>query len=303
MQQIDKTYPLHQSPLYKLRSKKKLLSLLGISTKLLFELSRDENYRVFVKDGRKIQEPFGVLKAVHRKIKKYLSRLEYPNYLFSGIKTRSAIKNAQFHATNDYFLVIDIKRFYRCCNGKYVFRFFRDTMKMSPDTAWMLSKIVCYNDFIPTGSPSSQLVSFWAYSAIFWKIHNLCVNCDIKFSLYVDDMTFSSSKPIPKNFHIRIDKILRAVGLHIKQAKTKYYYRNDAKRITGCIITRDNRLEAPNKIRKKIILHLKQIGQSSNSDTASNIASLQGLINHAQQIEPGIFENSKNQISAIQKIR
>ena len=296
MHQINKTYPLHQSPFYKLRSKKKLSSLLGISTKLLFELSRDENYRVFTKDGRKIQEPLGVLKAVHRKIKKYLCRLEYPNYLFSGIKNRSAIKNAQFHVTNDHILVIDIKRFYRCCNGKYVFRFFRDTMKMSQDTAWILSKIVCYNDFIPTGSPSSQVISFLAYSNIFSKINRLCEDYEIKFSLYVDDMTFSSSRTIPRNFHIKIDRILNVVSLCIKKTKTQYYHEFQVKKVTGCIITPQNRLEVPNKIKKKTITLLKKNSQSSDENIEKNIASLLGLINQAQQIEHSIFEKTKSQL-------
>lgn len=300
MPKVNKTYPLHQNPFYKLQSKKKLSSLFSISSESLLKLISDKNYRVFVKNGREIQEPLGVLKAVHNRIREYLSRLEYPNYLFSGVKKRSAVKNARFHVANDYALIIDIKSFYRSCNIKYVYRFFCRTLKMSADTARILSEIVCYKDFIPTGSPSSQLVSFWSNSNIFNRINKLCKDYKIIFSLYVDDMTFSSRFPIPRNFHIKINNILNEVSLCIKKNKTRYYHKNHAKKITGCIITRKNRLEVPNKIKKKIITLLEGNNSSSDIENKKEIVSLLGLINHAQQIEPSIFENTKVQISSKQ---
>lgn len=112
---VQKKYPLHQSPLYKLQSRKKLCELLHMSYSELEKLRANPHYNVFRKGmgekGRDIQEPRGRSRLAHDRLKNLLCRIETPPYLFSGISGKSAIDNAIHHQESEYFLALDIEKF------------------------------------------------------------------------------------------------------------------------------------------------------------------------------------------------
>ena len=297
MQRILKYYPIHQSPFYKLKSKKKLSTLLGITLNELSKLTEGKYYNTFLtKKKREIQEPRRKLKIVHAKIKKKLCNLEYPDYLFSGIRGRSSVSNAKHHLHSKYILICDIKSFYRSCEKKYILRFFLFTLKTSPDIARIMAEILCYTSMIPTGSPSSQIIAYWAYAFIFDKINEYAQLNNIDFSLYVDDMTFSSKVRIPIKFHLEINKILNTVNLKIKLSKTKYYSDIQSKCITGCILTTKNKLCVKNKQKKKVIDYLKILSRKEINDNKMKEKtknSIRGMLNYINQIEPELFKHTK----------
>jgi hypothetical protein len=89
-------------------------------------LRSDELYHVFTDEGRQIEEPVGLRKRVHEAFFKELKTEETPDWLYS-CKGKSYIMNAQAHAfANTYVLKTDIRKFYRNCDRKHVFQFFRD---------------------------------------------------------------------------------------------------------------------------------------------------------------------------------
>lgn len=291
-----KIYPITQSPLYKLSTKKKLASLLNVTSEKLYKLIDDSNYNVFTENGREIQEPKADLKKVHEIIKELLSRVEKPEFLFSGVKRRSAITNAKFHLDNQYIMTTDISSFYRSSKDEYVFRFFYYNMKMQEDTARILTNILCYHGFIPTGSPSSQLIAFFAYSDLFHKIHDYAEKNNIRFSLYVDDLTFSSNSKIPKIIDLKINSLLQSCEHKIKKKKTKFYQCNQSKVITGCKLTNKNEVKVLNKHKKKIIDLLKEYYKAESKEKKKISKSILGTIAYVQQIEPELFKATKDQL-------
>ena len=60
----------------------------------------------------------------------------------------------------------------------------------SPDVAKLLSDITTLN-YIPTGSPSSQILAYFAYEEMFINMFNVSQEFNCKMTLYVDDLTFS----------------------------------------------------------------------------------------------------------------
>ncbi|CCH48154.1 hypothetical protein [Pseudodesulfovibrio piezophilus] len=96
-------YPLSQSPLYKLRTKKKLALLLGQSLDDLQKLaSSNDNYKVytlspkgklahpyFLKKERLVQEVRPHLKSVHERILSLLKCVKTSDYLHSATKGKS----------------------------------------------------------------------------------------------------------------------------------------------------------------------------------------------------------------------
>lgn len=288
-----KYYPITQSPFYKLTSKSKLAKILLITNSELSNLKSDNNYRCFVKDGRDIQSPRKELKLVHKRIKKLLCKIEPPNYLFSSVKKRSSVLNAKYHIDNDYFLVTDIKGFYKSTKKEYVFRLFKYMFKMVDDVAWAMTDLCCFSNFVPTGSPSSQIVAYWTHHNIFNFINNFCMNNDIKFSIYVDDLTFSSKNKISREVLSKIKYKLSDNGLITKESKTKYLGKQEVKKITGCGI-KNNQLLTLNKHMKLLRTHMKKYHKSPQKVEIRN--TINGLLTYIQTINKSVFNDYKKSI-------
>lgn len=310
-----KYYALSQSPLYGLSNKKKLLELLKINRKeaLILLKPTEKLYNIFSiddkpplkkinpdkipiiapKEKRIITSPIPLLKKVQKKIHELLSRIQKPAYLFSGVKKLCYIDNAKQHLDAKHLLNIDIQKFYPNCSREYVFKCFKQKFKMAEDIAWILTDFTTFNKVIPTGSPSSQLLAFFAYQDMFDKMQNIARSSGFTFSLFVDDMTFSSSsKPIPKSLPHSIDKELRLFGHSLKRKKTRFNYSKEYKIVTGCAISPSGQIRVRNAQRESILADL----QNTNA-TSSEKKALKGRIQAARQIEPKIFQSDWDKLN------
>ena len=289
MQKI-KSYKIESSPLYRLRNKRKLAILQGLSPKTLNKIKLDDYYIPYpIKQGakeREIQEPKETLKQAQKKLKKFLQRLETPDWLTSGKKGNSFVTNAKQHINSRYFLTTDIESFYKNSSREYVFKFFKSEMKMSEDVAWLITELVTYKGFIPTGSPTSQIIAFLSYALTFQRIKKITDEHNCIMSLYVDDLTISSKNPIPKNIPYLINNELKRVFHKIKDKKTKFFYPSQYKIVTGCCITPNGQLKVPNKKRRQI----KKEEIACLADKNRKLNRLLGMILSARQIEPNIYQ-------------
>ena len=285
-----KSYRIESSPLYRLRNKRKLAVLLGVNLKTLNKLRCDNFYTTYeIKQGikkREIQEPKEKLKYVQKKIKRLLQRLETPEWLISGKKGNSFVTNAEQHINSTYFLTADIESFYTNSNRSFVFKFFKLQMKMSEDVAWLITDLITYKGFIPTGSPTSQIVAYLSYSPTFHRIKSVTDRYNCLLSLYVDDLTISSKNPIPKKLPFSINSEFKKVFHQIKSKKTKFFYPSQYKKITGCCISPEGKLRIPNKLRLKI----KKEERAYLSNKLENPNRLLGMILSARQIEPNMYQ-------------
>ncbi len=218
-----------------------------------------------------------------------MSRIETPDYLFSGKKGLCSLDNAKKHILNHYFLTADIDNFYPNSKREYIFRFYYYQMKMSEDIAWLMADMVCYDDHIPTGSQLSQSIAYWAYRKTFNKISDFAHQRKLKFTLYVDDMTFSGSLPIRQDLHLSINYYLKTVGLKLKKGKTKYYSKNKFKKITGAVISPANELLIPNKHRKKL-KELKDRYNDLKKMPPNVVRSFLGQLRYTRQIQNDYYQ-------------
>lgn len=129
---------------------------------------------------------------------------------------------------------------------------------------------------------------------MFNELHNLARNNGCKFSLYVDDLTFSSKAPFrnPAVFEKKVLRIVKGYGHSLSLSKTAYRGAGDVKIVTGVAITKDEISTIPNKLRHKIV---EGTGQSCAGD-ASAAASTLGRISSARMIEPHAFPEAERQI-------
>ena len=225
VKQMTKTrpqYPIERSPLFNLQRKVDLAGLLGISLKELRSLHHDIKYSDFQqikKDGtpRNISAPDEKLKKIQKRLLTLLQRIETPEWLISGKRRKSYIDNARFHLNANEVITIDIRKFYDNCRHKHVYSTYLNVFRTSPDIAHLLCQITTHGWGLPTGAPTSQLVAFWSYRDAFMQMDAIGKKYGCLFSLYVDDMTFSSQKAIPAPELLNdVSNVLRAFGHRIK---------------------------------------------------------------------------------------
>ncbi|WP_062262482.1 reverse transcriptase family protein [Endozoicomonas arenosclerae] len=242
IQTKGKSYSLHDSPLYKLKTKRKLASILQHSLPDLKLLCSDEgNYAVFeeTKKGskpREIQKPNPKLEVVHTRIASLLCRIDTPNYLHSGKKGHSNVSNAYAHVNSDNLLTTDVKSFFPATSRRQVFSYFYSIMQCSPDVADMLADLCTYNAHIPTGSRISMPLAYWANVSMFNELQALSLKHSVKMTIYVDDLTFSGKK-VNKLFRLCVKRILENYDHAMHPAKTILYRAAQPKLVTGVIVT------------------------------------------------------------------
>lgn len=294
-------YPFNQCALYKCTTKRKLYEYLKVEPFEMHAILRTMHYDEFTKpkkdsnEMRTITAPNKSLKGMQRRILSLLQHVSRPAWLMSGELGKNYISNADYHRENDYCLTIDISKFYDNCSREYVFRFFKDKLKCNSDIAKILSDLSTYQGGIPTGTPVSQMLAYYAYEDMFAEINQFANLNGLKFSLYVDDMTFSSDNNFnSKRIVYEVKKILNKYEHTLKAKKTHYYSKNDPKTITGVIVTKNKKLSTPNCRRKKIIDEVNEINDENFDERKA--LSLLGKVSAARQIESNIFPSVKNNV-------
>lgn len=262
----QKPYPLNQSPLYCLKSKRKLAAALGVPLRdLQFLVSLDkDNYKQFdtkekLRDklaaigghkARKIQQPKPLLASIHKRIARLLSRIQKPSYVYSATKGLSYLDNAKHHQNDEEAVKVDVKEFYQSLKAGEVRNFFESEMRCSPDVAHFLSKICCFGGALPTGSALSPSLSYFACSAMFRRIAAYAEARGLKFSLYVDDMVFSGPGADRAFARVVVAELKRH---HLVGHKISVFGTGDPKVITGAVV-RASGVAMPFKRQKRIRL-------------------------------------------------
>ena len=248
---------------------------------------------------RTIYNPCRELKQVQRRIKNLLSRISIPSWVFSGRKGFCHVDNGKYHEHSIYFIQSDLHAFYDSCSREPVYRLFKDRFKCSSDVSALLSDLTTLtledgSTVIPTGSPCAQLVAFFAFQDMFNELHDLACNHGCKFSLYVDDLTFSSKTPFnnPAVFKKKLLQIVKRYGHSLSLSKTAYRGADETKIVTGVAITKEGVSAIPNKLRYKIV---QGTAQSGTGDTSTALSTL-GRINSARMVEPSSFPEAERQV-------
>lgn len=296
-----KRYSLTESRLYGLQSKKRLAALLGIDLPMLRGLiMKTDNYRVFtVQRGngkaRKVEEPKPEMKALHSRLANLLSRIESPSYLHSGTKGRSYVTNAEAHVGPDQVIKTDLSKFYPSTTHHHVFVGLLREFKCSGDVAKLLADLCTYDGHVPTGSPVSMLIAFYAHKQIFDQLHRRMDALGVRLTVYVDDLTMSGERLNP--FHLcAVKKSFQSVGLACH--KTRVFHRHAPKVITGAVVT-ERGLRLPNRRHRNIGEGINRLSEASSAPEIQSLSrKLLGQINEAAAIE----ERSKRRLPGLKRL-
>jgi hypothetical protein len=266
-------FSLEERKLFNIKSKKYLAFVLKEERSLLKEISKNpqEFYRfapkTIEKNGKKktrnIEEPNFILKPIHRKIHILLSEIPAPDYLFSKKKS-SCVLNAKAHVNcHGSTLNIDIENFFPSTSRIRVQQFFGYFLQYPRDVADFMADICTVNNHIPTGSPLSLMLAFWANKPMFDELNKLAASRKIKMTIYVDDISFTGVA-VNDSFKNKVTEIVNRYNHSINPDKVRFFSEK-LRFINGIAVSKDG-LRPSNKLSKEI-RSLKNIREVQDANT------------------------------------
>lgn len=293
-----KSYEICQSALYNTSTKSKLASLFSIGIQELKDCIND--YRQFqlipepdpFKTGkppktRQVQKPAPRLMIIHERILKLLRCVRVPEYMQFALKGTSYKINAESHLGKNSVATLDIRNFFGSTSKSKIFNFFKEALKAPGDVANLYADLITFDNCLPTGSPLSPLISFYANKSLFDDINNIAKAHNLTFTCYVDDLTFSGDK-ISDGFMWQIEQAIAAYGHVVASNKTKVFKNGRPAHITG-VIVHDGVIRVPNARHRKMRLIKAAItsGKGTHGLSKKELEyKLGGLLGEAAYLDP-----------------
>ena len=290
-------YKLDQSPFYNLKRKKDLFRLLHTSSN---GVKRIKNASVLYArasvNGREIEKPRDDLKRLQKRIEDLLKRNKIPGFIHGPAKGKSYITNASVHIGANEIRCLDITSYFQSTSSKKVFSFFESGLHCSKDVSGILCMLTTHKGRLPTGSPSSPLVSYFAHIEMWEAINVLVRSYNCTLSVYIDDVTISGDE-VSGTLNHEVKKTLKKYGLRSKKSKEKYYRQGHPAEVTGIIVGAGKPLSVPRRQHKKMHELRNSISLVDNEYEGYSLASqLQGYEAQRAQVEKFLFSASYNAI-------
>lgn len=222
-----------------------------INSKYLYHLSitKDKRYKEFnisKKSGkkRKIESPDELLKRVQKLINFLLQVIfePYSHYSSNGfLFGKGIIRNAKPHINKNYVLNLDIKDFFPSIN----FRRVKVVLELNPFNlkddreriSFLIANICTYKNHLPQGVPTSPILSNIVTQRLDRNLTKECVNLNIKYTRYADDLTFSSNQNILNpSFIKKVKQIVKYENFELNNDKTRLQTSMQRQQVTGLIV-------------------------------------------------------------------
>nr|WP_275531646.1 retron Ec67 family RNA-directed DNA polymerase/endonuclease [Magnetofaba australis] len=253
-----------------------LARLLGFRPKalsfLLYKLPDNSKYTTFKipkKSGgeREINAPDPRLKGLQKRLANLLQncfeeiygRERYNHSLSHAFrKDHSIITNARAHKNKRYVFNIDLIDFFPSINfGRVRGYFIKNTdFGLHPNVATVIAQIVCYNNELPQGSPTSPVLSNLIGHILDVRLVILAKKTKCQYSRYADDITFSTrEKQFPSTIATQDDAgcwhpsskllcIIRKSGFEVNHNKTTMQHHAYRQVTTGLVVNRKVNIKA-----------------------------------------------------------
>lgn len=171
----------------------------------------------------------GLLKKIQGKIRiKILTTVTLPDNIKGGVKGQDNIKNARYHVGNKYKFATDLKDFFPSISESVVFQMFR-RLGYYPRISNILTKLVTYQGAVPQGAPTSTDIANLVFLPIDQDIITFCQERKIKYSRFVDDLSFSAAY----DFREESFSIVSMITKHFRISRKKTFFTSGKAKFTG----------------------------------------------------------------------
>jgi RNA-directed DNA polymerase len=254
-----------------LNTLKDLAYFLGFAPKrlsyILYKLGGGPNgqyseFKIKKRSGgqRTIAAPHTGLKEVQKKLAVKLQDIYMAKKPVHGfVRKRTILTNAQNHSRKKYLFNIDLKDFFPSIHfGRVKGLFIAKPYALKREVAILITKISCFNDVLPQGSPCSPVISNLICAYMDKQLGDLAKDCGCFYTRYADDLTFSTNRSdFPEDIAVlngggwepspRLLGLITAHSFEVNEKKTSMRTRSDRQLVTGIVVN-----EYPNVQRKLI---------------------------------------------------
>lgn len=252
------------------KSKPDFARLLGIKpvflTRIVYIKNTEKLYTDFKinkKNGDKriISSPDSELKEIQSRLSTLLQDCltnirdshEVINNLSHGFeRERSIITNAEKHKRKKWVLNLDLSNFFDEFNFGRVRGYFikNSNFKLSEKVSNIISKIACYNNRLPQGSPCSPVITNLILHSLDQRLNLICKKVGCTYTRYADDITISTNKSeFPKkiiascesnivNLNQRFLKEITRSGFSLNFSKVRLLGKNCRQEVTGLTVNK-----------------------------------------------------------------
>lgn len=252
---------------------------LEIPARTLYALSNhlDHHYRQVLlpkPDGtfRRLDVPDEILKQVQRRIaQRLLAYMPVSPYAMAYRYGARPAWNAGVHLGQPMLMKLDIRHFFDSILYTQLKERVFPASVFSEQIRILLSMLCYYRDRLPTGAPSSPMVTNILMRGFDERVGEFCRAMDVRYTRYCDDMSFSGSFDAAR-LRSFVEEELSKMGFFLNSAKTRLLHSGQRQCITGLVV--NQRLNVPADYRRKlrqtlyycqkfgIEAHLQHIGES-----------------------------------------
>ncbi|WP_054151369.1 reverse transcriptase domain-containing protein [Rhizobium sp. AAP116] len=271
-----------------------LSKILGLSEYFLHSVSASpENfyreYKVPKKSGgmRIINEPLPTLKLVQKSIVDDLLRNVEPHKAAKAYRKNHTLRgNAVIHRKRPYMLKVDIKDFFPNIDTHSIYQLFFG-LGYTAQVARLLTGLCTLNNGLPQGAPTSPLLSNLVMRGFDAAVFGHCIEKEIFYTRYADDMAFSSKAPDLPSLLPFLRQELKKCRLQINDKKTDFAGKGARKFVTGIVVNeRLNILKDERRKLRQEMYYIRRFGlnghlRKTDNDSANYIDRLLGRLNFA----------------------
>jgi hypothetical protein len=246
-----------------------LADLLGVSARelafILYKIPLDERYTPFCiskKNGktRTILAPRPKLKWIQRKLLDalyayeddlYATGTRQPNLDHGFRRGTNIYNNAKIHQKRLFVLNIDLENYFDQFNFGRVRGFFikNDDFRLHPAVATVIAQIVCHDDKLPQGAPTSPHVANLMTRFLDRRLTRFLRARKCAYSRYADDISISTNMPdFPSDVAVpdtgahgwalspEISDIFARSSLPLNNTKTRMSITGSRQVVTGLVV-------------------------------------------------------------------
>lgn len=159
-------------------------------------------------------------------------------YLPAG--SRSILTHASAHFQAGYVLSLDIESFFPSITRSRISSALKELIPgIHPDTMEVILELTTYDNSLPMGSPASPVLSNIVMLPLDKALEELAIKEHLKYTRYVDDMSFSTNTEITQELLSKIISVIIQYGFPVNESKTHLYNPGEPRYITGLILEED----------------------------------------------------------------
>jgi RNA-directed DNA polymerase len=257
---------------------------------------------------RIIHHPSRRLKALQRwLLTNIIERLPTHDAAMGYRIGRSTMDNARRHTGSNYLLRLDFSNFFESITSTDVRAYIADRSLLF--SGWLTGdieffcSIVCRNDALTIGAPTSPALSNVLCFDLDQAIQNYCQVRDVSYTRYADDLFFSTRTPkILNSLEAEVTRICRNLrfpaSLALNPTKVRHSSKRGARRVTGVVLGSDERAYVGRRLKRKIRAQIHQLERLSPTERSS----LAGLIAYVMGNDPS-FINSLINKYGLERVR